>query len=124
MGVSGTTFGPTAQVSRLEQAVAMVRALRMDADARALAGSTVTAVTSNGTRQPLTDNADIPTALRGYVQVALDQGLMQAYPAAIIQTGPGQFIAVPGPRFEPTTLVKRSDFAASMIQLLAEMFGE
>jgi serine protease AprX len=124
MGVSGTTFGPATQVNRLEQAVAMVRALRMDSDARALAGSTVTAVTSNGTRQPLTDNANIPAALRGYVQIALDQGLMQAYPAAIIQTGPGQFVAVPGPRFEPTTLVKRSDFAASMIHLLNEMFGE
>jgi serine protease AprX len=124
MGVSGTTFGSATQVNRLEQAVAMVRALRMDSDARALAGSTVTAVTNGGTRQPLTDNANIPAALRGYVQIALDQGLMQAYPAAIIQTGPGQFVAVPGPRFEPTTLVKRSDFAASMIQLLAEMFGE
>jgi serine protease AprX len=124
MGTSGTTFGPSAQVNRLEQAVAMVRALRLDKDARALAGTTVTAVTSAGARQPLTDNADIPSSLRGYVQIALDHGLMLAFPAEIRQTGPGQFIALPGPRFEPTTLVRRSAFAASMTKLIAEMFGE
>jgi serine protease AprX len=124
MGLSGATFGPTAQVNRLEQAVALVRALRMDSDARALAGTTVTAITNGGTRQPLTDNADIPAALRGYVQIALDHGLMQAFPAEIRQTAPGQFVALPGPRFEPTTMVKRADFAASMTKLLAEMFGE
>jgi serine protease AprX len=124
MGTSGTTFGPSAQVNRLEQAVAMVRALRMDKDAKALAGTTVTAVTNGGTRQPLTDNADIPAASRGYVQIALDQGLMQAFPAEIRQTGPGQFVAVPGPRFEPTTLVRRSAFASSVSKLIAEMFGE
>jgi hypothetical protein len=58
------------------------------------------------------------------VQIALDLGLMQAFPAEVRQTGPGQFVAVPGPRFEPTTLAKRSAFAASVSKLIAEMFGE
>jgi serine protease AprX len=119
MGVSGTAFGGSTQVNRLEQAVAMVRALRLDKEAKALANTTVT---TGG--KALTDNADIPSAVRGYVQIALDKGLLQAYPAEIRQTGPGQFVAVPGPRFEPARPVKRADFVPSMVKLVVTMFGE
>jgi serine protease AprX len=119
MGTSGTAFGGSAQVSRLEQAVALVRALRLDKEAKALAG---TAVTTGG--KALTDNADIPSAMRGYVQLALDRGLLQAYPAEIRQIGPGQFVAVPGPRFEPTRPVKRGEFVPAMVKLVVTMFGE
>ncbi|MFL6332733.1 MAG: S8 family serine peptidase [Pyrinomonadaceae bacterium] len=119
MGTSGTTFGGSAQVNRLEEAVAFVRALRLDKEAKALAGTTVT---TGG--KPLTDSADIPTALRGYVQLALDKGLLQAYPAEIRQIGPGQFVAVPGPRFEPAHAVKRVEFVPPMVKLLVTMFGE
>ncbi len=119
MGVSGTTFGGSTQVNRLEQAVAMVRALRLDKEAKALANTTVT---TGG--KALTDNADIPSALRGYVQLALDKGLLQAYPAEVRQIGPGQFVAVPGPRFEPARAVKRAEFVPAMLKLVATMFGE
>ncbi len=119
MGTSGTTFGGSAQVNRLEQAVALVRALRLDKQAKALANTTVT---TGG--KPLTDNADIPSAMRGYVQLALDNGLLQAYPAEIKQLGPGQFVAVPGPRFEPSRTVKRAEFVPSMVKLIVTMFGE
>jgi hypothetical protein len=107
LGVSGTTFVPTAPVNRLDAAVALVRALRLDKDARAKAGTTVT---SGGTA--LTDNADIPSAMRGYVQIALDHGLLQAYPAEVRQIAPGQFVAVPGPRFEPARTIKRGEFVS------------
>jgi serine protease AprX len=119
MGVSGTTFGGAAQVNRLEQAVALVRALRLDGEAQALAG---TSVTTGG--QTLTDNADLPSALRGYVQIALDRGLLEAYPAEIKQIGPGQFVAVPGPRFEPARPVRRGEFVPAMVKLVVTMFGE
>jgi serine protease AprX len=119
MGVSGTTYGGSAPVKRLEQAVALVRALRLDRDAQALAGTTVT---TGG--QPLTDNADIPSGVRGYVQLALDRGLLQAYPAEVRQIGPGQFVAVPGPRFEPARQVKRGEFVPAMVKLIVSMFGE
>ncbi len=119
MGVSGTTFGAMDQVSRLELAVAMVRALRLDAQAKALAGTTVT---SGG--QPLTDNVQIPSGLRGYVQLALDQGLLQAFPAEVIEIAPGQFVAIPGPRFEPNRLVMRAEMPGPMVRLLSLMFGE
>lgn len=119
MGTNGAAFGPTAQVARLELAVALVRALRLDAQARALAN---TNVTSNG--QVLTDNAQIPGALRGYVQIALDRGVLEAFPAEVREIAPGQFQVIPGPRFEPNTLVKRVDFLNPMLKVLNLMFGE
>jgi serine protease AprX len=116
---TGISFGPGTQVNRLETAVALVRALRLDAQARALAN---TDVKSGG--QTVIDNAQIPGALRGYVQLALDTGVFQAFPAEVKETSPGHFEAVPGPRFEPVTLVRRSDFIAPASKLLELIFGE
>src|SRR6185369_15165511 len=96
MSASGSTFNPTGQVTRLDVAVALVRALGHDAEARAKANSVVT---SGGV--PLTDNAQIPGALRGYVQIAIDLGLLEAFPSEVRQGPLGQVIVIPGPRFEP-----------------------
>ncbi len=74
----GSTFNPTANVTRLETAVALVRALGLDAEAKAKAGTVVTA-SYNGQAVTLADNAEIPAAMRGYVQLALDRGLLQAF---------------------------------------------
>jgi serine protease AprX len=76
--VTGSSFNPGGKISRSELAVALVRALGLDAEARALAGSTVTA-TYNGQAIPVADNGDIPAELRGYMQLALDRGILQAY---------------------------------------------
>ncbi len=120
MGVdTGSVFGPLTEVDRLEQAVALVRALRLDAQARALAGTTIRV-----NNQPIIENNQIPPALRGYVQIAIDRGLMEAFPATIRQIGPGQFEAVPGPRFEPGRIVKRVEFINPATRLLSLMFGE
>lgn len=124
MGTSGTSFGGAAQVGRLEQAVALVRALRLDNQAKQLAGTTVTAIGKTGAREALTDNGDIPAGLRGYVQIAIDKGLMPAYQAEFRQVAPGQFVLVPGPRFEPARTVKRAEFVPAMVKLLGLMFGE
>jgi len=77
--------------------------------ARALANTTVT---SNGTA--LTDNAQIPGSLRGYVQIAINKGLFAVIPAAVREVAPGQFIAIPGPRFEPATTVTRAVLAGKL----------
>jgi serine protease AprX len=78
MSATGTTFNPAGTVSRLDVAVALVRALGFDAEAKAKAGTPVT-VNYSGQTLTLTDNADIPPAMRGYVQYALDRGILQAY---------------------------------------------
>lgn len=109
IGFSGTSFQPAAQINRLDLAVALIKALGHDAAARNLAGSTVT---SGGVA--LTDNSQIPFVLRGYVQLAIDKGLFEAFPAEVRQTGPGQFIVLPGPRFEPGTAINRADFAGRL----------
>ncbi|MGQ0762205.1 MAG: S8 family serine peptidase [Acidobacteriota bacterium] len=119
MGTGAGSFAPSGQVSRLDQAVALVRALRLDTQAKALANSNVT---SGG--QVLTDNAQIPGSLRGYVQIALDKGLMEAFPAEVREIGPGQYQALPGPRFEPSQGVKRVEFLNPVSRLINLMFGE
>ena len=119
MGTSGTSFGGAAQVNRLEAAVALVRALRLDSQAKSLAG---TDVKVGG--QTITDNADIPSGLRGYVQLAIDRGLLESFPAEVKQIGPGQYQVIPGPRFEPLRTVRRAEFAAPATRLLSLLYGE
>lgn len=109
MSFSGTSFNPAGSVNRLDLAVALVKALGHDKEARS---KTNTTVTFGGT--PLTDNSQIPGALRGYVQVAIDRGLFEAFPAEVIQIAPGQFQALPGPRFEPNTTVTRANLAVKL----------
>lgn len=109
MTANGTSFNPNDDTNRLAIAVAFVKALGHDDAAKNLAGSTVT---SNGI--PLSDNAQIPSALRGYVQLAIDKGLFEAFPAEVKRLSNGTFQALPGPRFEPNTNVTRADLAARL----------
>jgi len=108
---SGTTFNPTGSVNRLDLAVAFVKSLGRDAEARGLANTTVT---FNGAA--LSDNAQIPGALRGYVQIAINSGIFEAFPAEVKQIAPGQFQVLPGPRFEPATTVNRATLAGKLNQ--------
>jgi serine protease AprX len=109
MSASGTSFNPSGSVSRLDLAVAFVRALGLDTEARNLAGSNVT---SGGIT--LSDNGQIPTSLRGYVQIAIDKGFLEVYPAEVRQIAPGQFQVLPGPRVEPANTVSRAALAAKV----------
>lgn len=88
VSATGSTFNPSGNTTRLDTAVALVRALGLDAEAKAKAGSIVTAQ-YNGQTIVLADNSEIPSALRGYVQIALDKGLLQAYFA--LEQGPFDF---------------------------------
>lgn len=78
MSAVASIFNPAGRVTRLDTAVALVRALGLDAEARAHGAMPVTAV-YNGIRVPLTDNNEIPAALRGYVQLAVDRGMLQVF---------------------------------------------
>ena len=77
MSANGSTFDPDGVTSRLDLAIALVRALGNDAEAKTKAGTNVT-VTYSGQTLVVDDNATIPSALRGYVQLALDKGILQA----------------------------------------------
>nr|MDQ3042464.1 S8 family serine peptidase [Acidobacteriota bacterium] len=108
LSFTGTTFDPTGTVSRLDMAVAFVRALGHDDAARAKANQPVM---FNGS--VLSDNAQIPGELRGYVQLAIDKNLFEAFPAEVRVVN-GQFTALPGPRFEPNTTVTRATLATKL----------
>ncbi len=78
MSASGSSFNPAGNVSRLDLAIALVRALGLDSEAKARTGSNVTVTYGNQTLT-LADNLEIPATMRGYVQLALDRGILQAY---------------------------------------------
>jgi serine protease AprX len=88
MGPSSGAFNPWALLTRLDLAVALVRALGLDDQAKAAAGTIVLA-NYNGQMIPLADQDQIPLALRGYVQLALDKQMLQAF--FTLEQGPLDF---------------------------------
>jgi serine protease AprX len=111
MSAAGSTFNPTGTVTRLDTAVALVRALGLDADAKSKAGSTVT-VNYSGQTITLDDNADIPSALRGYVQDALDRGILQAYFS--LEQGPYDLQPTLKARVKPNDAMTRAFMAYAL----------
>ncbi len=116
MSAGGATFNPAASISRLDLAVAFIRALGLDAEAKAKANSTIT---YQG--QTVIESAQIPGELRGYVQLAIDKGFLEVYPAEVRQTPTG-FVAIPGPRVEPNAAVTRAALATKF-NLFAPRFA-
>jgi serine protease AprX len=57
----------------------------------------------------LADNADIPLALRGYVQIALDKQLLQAFFA--VEQGPFDFTPTLKARVKPNDTTTRAFLA-------------
>ena len=107
----GTTFNPAANATRLETAVALVRALGLDAEAKQKAGVVVTA-NYNGQAVAVADNAEIPSGLRGYVQIALDRGLLQAFFS--LEQGPFDFQPVMKARVKAGDPVTRGFMAYAL----------
>jgi serine protease AprX len=87
----GGAFRPDDRATRLIAAIALVRAAGLRSQAEALAGTSL----------PLTDAAQIPSSLRGYVKLALDRGLMTA----------------DGSVFRPNDAMKRVELARAMAGL-------
>lgn len=101
-------FSPNGTVTRTDLAVALVKALGLDAAAQAKAGSDVTA-TYNGQSVVVSDESGIPAALRGYVQIALDRGILNAFFS--FEQGPNDFQPVLVAKVKPTSAVTRSFLA-------------
>lgn len=99
----GAGFQPTANLTRLELAVALVRALGQEDQAKALAGSTVTVKNQAGLALPLADLADIPADKRGHVQLALNKVFLAPI-----------FTTLTSAKFNPTGTVTRAELAAAL----------
>jgi serine protease AprX len=111
ISASGGSFNPEGLASRINLAVAFVRALGLDAEAQAKAGTLVT-VTYSGQTLVLSDNADIPASLRGYVQVALDKQLLQAF--FTLDQGPFEFMPTLKARVKPNDPATRAFMAHAL----------
>lgn len=101
------------KVVRAELAYTLVAALGLHGPAADYTGDV--AVAYDGDRIVLDDTDDIPAELRGYVQLALDAGLMTAE-FGIRQ---GRFDPFPTitARFNPTDAVTRGEYAAAAVRL-------
>lgn len=106
----GTQFKPNTNLTRLELAVALVRALGRDAEAQAHTGA-VTVTNQSGEVIILSDWLDIPADKRGYVQVALNKSFLAPI-----------FTAVGMANFNPNGTLTRAELAAA-VNSYRDFFG-
>ncbi|WP_462114748.1 S8 family serine peptidase, partial [Lysobacter xanthus] len=109
MGTVGGAFKPTDSVTRVSLAYSLVQSMALQSEAQAFSG-TVTAA-YDGKRVPVADAASIPVALRGYVQYALDLGLINARFA--VEQGPYDLQPTLKAYFDPGKTVTRAAFAVA-----------
>ncbi len=104
LSATGTQFKPNATITRLDAAIAFVRALGYDAQARALDGAIVTTKDSAGNTVAVADLLEIPANQRGYAQLALDKGFVTP-----------KFTALGAPLFAMNGTVTRAEMASSVV---------
>ncbi len=104
LDVAGAQFKPNAHLTRLDVAIALVRALGYDAQGRALASAIVTAKDSAGNTVAIADLLDVPASLRGYAQLALDTGFVTP-----------KFTSLGAPLFTKEGTVTRAEMAAGVV---------
>lgn len=114
MGTVNGAFKPNDSVTRVSLAYSLVQSMALQSQAQAFTGE-VTAF-FDGKRVPVADAASIPTALRGYVQLALDLGLINARFA--VQQGPYDLQPKVVAYFDPARTITRADFAVASSRYL------
>jgi serine protease AprX len=102
------TFSPNGLVSRASLAYSLVQSLGFQTQALARTGKAVT-VTYNGSKIAVDDAAGIPAGLEGYVSVALELGLINAYYS--VTQGPYDLQPTVHATFKPSKSVSRGEFA-------------
>lgn len=109
--VSGTSFKPDNAVLRADLAYSLVQSLGFEKEAQALNGKRVT-VLYGDQRIPIDDAAQIPAGLEGYVQLALDLNIINAY--FTLQQGPTDLQPTIHATFKPTQQVPRGEAAVAL----------
>lgn len=99
----GTLFKPSSAMTRLDAAVALVRALGQEDQAKALAGSVVTVTNQSGETIILSDLLDIPADKRGHVQIALNKSFFAPI-----------FTTLRTAKFNPGGTFTRAELAAAL----------
>ncbi|GGK03491.1 hypothetical protein GCM10011394_10680 [Luteimonas terricola] len=114
MGVLNGKFRPDDNVSRVSLAYSLVQSLALQEEARGFSGE-LTAFYL-GQRIPVEDAASIPATLRGYVQLALDLGLINA--RFVVKQGPFDLEPTLQAYFDPTKGVTRAAYAVAASRYL------
>ncbi len=114
-------FAPTQAVRRAELAYSLVQSLGLEAEATARNGSAVT-VQYGGSRIPIEDGGQIPAELRGYVQLALDLNLLNAY--FTVTQGPFDLQPTAHAAFRPQEKVTRAQYAVAITRLYNAYLSE
>lgn len=110
------SFKPNADVTRLDLAYALVQSLALQAEAQSFDGD-LTAF-FDGQRVPVLDASSIPASLRGYVQLALDVGVINARFA--LQQGPFDLQPTLVAYFDPGLSVTRAAYAVAAGRYLTQ----
>ena len=109
MGTLNGQFRGNDTVSRVNLAYSLVQALGLQPQATSFSGPLTVAY--EGRRIAIDDAAAIPAVLRGYVQLALDQGVLNAR-YSLVQ-GPFDPLPVVHAHFDPNQSVTRAAFAVA-----------
>ncbi len=109
MRLIGGGFKPNNGATRLELAYALVQSQDLQAQARAFTGPLTAFV--NGQRVPVVDAESIPAAMRGYAQLALDTGVLNARFA--VTQGPFDLEPKLQAYFDPNQAVTRAAYAVA-----------
>ena len=106
-------FAGKSTVTHAELAYSLVAALGLHRVAQDYAGDVF--ATYDGRRIRLSDSGSIPRDLRGYVQLALDAGLL--VPRFGITQGPFDLSPTVTAAFEPTRAMTRAEYAVAAVRL-------
>lgn len=104
-------FSPHGPATRADLAYALVQSLGLEPQALALNGQPVTVLQPNGQRIPIDDRAQIPAGLAGYVQLALDLNILNAYFS--LTQGPFDLTPTLHATFKPLQTVTRGEYAVT-----------
>lgn len=109
MGLVSGNFKPADKVTKLQLAYSLVQSLGLQDTAVNFNGTL--SVTYNGKQLPIEDVGSIPASLRGYVQSALDNGILNA--RYTVTQGATDLQPTLHAYFDPTSLVTRGAYAVT-----------
>jgi serine protease AprX len=115
MGMLAGNFRPNDYVTRVSLAYSLVQSMGLQSEARAFDGQ-LTAF-YDGKRIPIDDAGSIAPSLRGYVQLALDRGLINA--RFSLTQAPYDLAPTLHAWFDPSKTITRADYAVAAGRYLA-----
>ncbi|HLG26830.1 MAG TPA: S8 family serine peptidase [Paenisporosarcina sp.] len=114
-------FSPDDKVTRDSLAYSLVQALGLEAEAKKRSNDSLT-VQYEDSRIVISDASSVPVELRGYVQLALDLNILNAYFS--VEQGPYDLKPTIVAKFEPTKTVTRGDYAVTISRYFANYHAQ